>query len=90
MAEKERGVAPEQLTDGLLLKELEVIHRTRHETLLYGSEDALSTHTARMAALEDEYVRRHPQRAQSPGRTRAGARARDGEKCDGEECDGEK
>ncbi|MGW1881692.1 DUF6158 family protein [Streptomyces sp. NPDC001970] len=82
MTEKDRGVAPEQLQDGLLLKELEAIHRTRHETLLFGSDEALRTHTARMEALEGEYLRRHPQRAQSPGRTRAGARARTAEECE--------
>ncbi|MCX4509181.1 MULTISPECIES: DUF6158 family protein [Streptomyces] len=81
MAERDRGVAPEQLDEGLLLKELEAIHRTRHETLLYGSDDALETHTARMAALEAEYVRRHPQRATSASRTRAGARARGADGC---------
>ncbi|MFE7775123.1 DUF6158 family protein [Streptomyces sp. NPDC057445] len=77
MNERDRGVAPEQLDEALLLKELEAVHRTRHETLLYGSEDALATHTSRTAALENEYLRRHPQRAPSSGRTRAGARARE-------------
>ena len=41
---------------------LETIHRTRHETLLYGSNDALSTHNERMARLEGEYLRRNPRR----------------------------
>lgn len=70
------GVAAEQLDDGLLLRELEAIHRTRHETLLHGSDGALRTHSVRMAELEDEYLRRHPLRAPAAGRTRAGARAR--------------
>ncbi|MFE9258031.1 DUF6158 family protein [Streptomyces sp. NPDC006879] len=76
MAEHEAGVAPGRLEEGRLLKELEAIHRTRHETLLYGSADALRTHTQRMAELEEEYLRRHPQRAPTAGRTREGARAR--------------
>ncbi|MFG2759891.1 DUF6158 family protein [Streptomyces wuyuanensis] len=76
MAEQDRGVPPERLEDMQLLKELEAIHRTRHETLLYGSDDALRTHTSRMGALEAEYVRRHPGRAASRSRTREGARAR--------------
>ncbi|MFJ6940737.1 DUF6158 family protein [Streptomyces sp. NPDC101132] len=76
MAEHDSGVAPEQLAEGLLLKELEAIHRTRHETLLHGSEDALRTHTQRMSELEGEYLRRHPDRAPVAGRTRSGARAR--------------
>ncbi|MGW7365150.1 DUF6158 family protein [Streptomyces sp. NPDC054841] len=76
MNEQDRGVAPEQLDEALLLKELEAVHRTRHETLLHGSADALATHTQRMAALENEYLRRHPERAPLAGRTRAGARAR--------------
>ncbi|MEU8568525.1 DUF6158 family protein [Streptomyces pathocidini] len=71
------GVDPAALDDPHLIKELENIHRTRHETLLYGSPDALAAHTSRMAALENEYLRRHPDRQVAAGRTRAGARARE-------------
>ncbi|WP_069812382.1 DUF6158 family protein [Streptomyces sp. TP-A0874] len=70
------GVDPATLEEAQLLRELETIHRTRHETLLHGSSDALGAHNSRMAALEGEYLRRHPRRQVSPGRTRAGARAR--------------
>ncbi|EFL19094.1 DUF6158 family protein [Streptomyces sp. C] len=76
MAEHAAGAAARELEDGRLLKELETIHRTRHETLLHGSDDALATHTQRLKELEDEYVRRHPDRAPTAGRTRSGARAR--------------
>ncbi|MGW0392671.1 DUF6158 family protein [Streptomyces sp. NPDC003042] len=76
MEDQSGGPEARLLEDGRLLKELETIHRTRHETLLYGSDDALATHTKRMRELEEEYVRRHPQRAPVAGRTRAGARAR--------------
>ncbi|HET6859384.1 MAG TPA: DUF6158 family protein [Streptomyces sp.] len=71
------GVDPAHLDDQQLMKELETIHRTRHDTLLHGSPDALDAHNLRMAELEGEYVRRHPRRPVSPGRTRAGARARE-------------
>ena len=59
------------------MKELETIHRTRHDTLLHGSNDALHAHNERMAQLEGEYLRRHPRRPVAPGRTRAGARERE-------------
>ncbi|MEU1623598.1 DUF6158 family protein [Streptomyces sp. NPDC026673] len=70
------GVDPADLDERQLVQELESVHRTRHETLLYGSGAALDAHNSRMAALEGEYLRRHPQRMVSAGRTRAGARAR--------------
>ncbi len=76
MVGHDSGVAPEELDERHLIRALEAIHRTRHETLLYGSADALRTHTSRMAALEGEYLRRHPDRVPAPGRTRSGARAR--------------
>ncbi|KUN61241.1 DUF6158 family protein [Streptomyces canus] len=70
------GVDPSRLDDQQLMKELETIHRTRHETLLHGSNDALSTHNERMARLEGEYLRRNPRRTVAAGRTREGARDR--------------
>ncbi|MFF6779627.1 DUF6158 family protein [Streptomyces sp. NPDC012510] len=70
------GVQPDQLDDQQLMKELESIHRTRHDTLLHGSSEALRTHNERMAQLEGEYLRRHPRRPVVSGRTRDGARER--------------
>lgn len=70
------GVEPKRLDDQQLMKELENIHRTRHDTLLYGSNGALRTHNERMAALEGEYLRRNPRRTVAAGRTREGARER--------------
>ncbi|MFJ3669213.1 DUF6158 family protein [Streptomyces sp. NPDC090106] len=70
------GVDPSRLDDQQLMKELESVHRTRHDTLLYGSNDALRAHNGRMAALEGEYLRRNPGRRVASGRTRAGARER--------------
>ncbi len=71
------GVDPAQLDEDDLVRELESLHRTRHETFLRGSNDALLAHTNRVAALEQEYLRRHPERNVDPERTRAGARERD-------------
>ncbi|MFF3322577.1 DUF6158 family protein [Streptomyces sp. NPDC002889] len=70
------GVDPARLAEPDLLRELETIHRSRHDTLLYGSDSALAAHDARMAALEAEYLRRHPHRSAASGRTRSGARTR--------------
>ncbi|GGZ67351.1 hypothetical protein GCM10010389_00630 [Streptomyces echinoruber] len=70
------GVDPARLDDQQLMKELENIHRTRHDTLLYGSNDALRAHNERMAQLEGEYLRRNPRRTVAAGRTREGARER--------------
>lgn len=72
------GVDPSRLDDQQLMKELETIHRTRHDTLLYGSNDALRAHNGRMAELEGEFLRRNPQRPVAAGRTREGARERGG------------
>ncbi|MFI1016799.1 DUF6158 family protein [Streptomyces sp. NPDC020965] len=71
-----RGIDAGRLGEQELIRELENIHRSRHDTLLHGSRGALAAHTTRMAELEEEYVRRHPDRPVAPGRTRAGARAR--------------
>ncbi|MEV6957892.1 DUF6158 family protein [Streptomyces sp. NPDC051207] len=72
------GVDPSRLDEQQLMKELETIHRTRHDTLLYGSNDALRAHNERMAQLEGEYLRRNPNRPVAAGRTREGARERTG------------
>ncbi|MEO3977901.1 DUF6158 family protein [Streptomyces sp. CAU 1734] len=71
-----RGIEPARLGEQELIRELENIHRSRHDTLLHGSPASLAAHTTRMAQLEEEYLRRHPDRPVSAARTRAGARAR--------------
>ncbi|MDP9417756.1 MAG: DUF6158 family protein [Actinomycetota bacterium] len=71
------GIDPAELAEEDLVRELESLHRTRHQTFLHGSNDALLAHTNRVAALEQEYLRRHPERNVDPGRTREGARERD-------------
>jgi hypothetical protein len=70
------GILPDRLDDQQLMKELETIHRARHDTLLYGSNDALRAHNDRMAQLEGEYLRRNPRRPVAAGRTREGAQER--------------
>ncbi|WP_406207492.1 DUF6158 family protein [Kitasatospora sp. NBC_01560] len=70
------GISPHALGNDTLLHELEQLHRTRHETFLYGSEDALKRHTLRTGQLEAEYLHRFPNRQITAARTRAGARAR--------------
>ncbi|MEV6396241.1 DUF6158 family protein [Streptomyces sp. NPDC051907] len=76
--ETHTGVEPAGLDDQQLLRELESIHRTRHDTLLHGSQHALVAHSIRMTELEAEYLKRHPNRPVARGRTRDGAR----ERCD--------
>jgi hypothetical protein len=73
----EGGVDPAKLDERQLIRELETVHRTRHETLLHGSRAALEAHDARTAELEGEYLRRHPERQVVRERTRDGARTRE-------------
>jgi len=73
------GIPAAQLDDDDLLREMTRLHETRTRTLLHGSMDALVAHTARTSELEDEYLRRHPDRQVDPERLRSGARARAGQ-----------
>jgi len=73
------GVVPAALTDEALERELKHIHETRHDTFLHGSEDALQFHTTRMHELEDEYLRRNPDRVIDARRTRHGSRELSGQ-----------
>ncbi|MDP9497402.1 MAG: DUF6158 family protein [Actinomycetota bacterium] len=68
------GVAAQQLADEDLERELAHLHETRHDTFLHGSEDALSFHTVRTQELEEEYLRRNPDRVLDARRTRIGSR----------------
>ena len=66
------GIAPSDLTDDDLERELAHLHGTRRETFLHGTEDALETHTRRMLELEQEYLQRFPDRVvPDPHRVRA-------------------
>jgi len=68
------GVAAAGLPDVDLLRELEVLHASRHDTFLHGSARALTAHSDRTGELEAEYLSRYPYREIDPARTRAGAR----------------
>ncbi len=73
------GVPAHQLTDEALDRELLHLHETRNDTFLHGSEDALAFHTERMQALEQEYLRRNPDRVPDARRTRHGSRELSGQ-----------
>lgn len=65
------GVAPEDLSDDELDRDVGHLHETRHATFLNGTADALTAHTERMLALEAEFLRRFPDRtAPDPARVR--------------------
>jgi hypothetical protein len=70
------GVPAAELSEDDLLRELATLHRTRHETFLHGSTQSVVAHTERTHELEDEYLRRHPERDIDPERLRSGARQR--------------
>jgi len=89
MTERSHGIPPTALTDDDLRREVAHLHRTRHDALLAGSQDALETHTRRMLALEHEFLRRFPaEGAPDPRRTRAGSRAAAGRPAPGRDCSG--
>ncbi len=74
-AENQTGLPAGALADDDLRRDVETLHRTRHETMLHGSEDAFEAHTRRMLELEQEFIRRFPSEAAPDGRrTRAGSR----------------
>ena len=73
------GVPAHQLSDESLDRELLHLHETRNDTFLHGSEDALAFHTERMQALEQDYLRRNPDRVPDARRTRHGSRELSGQ-----------
>jgi hypothetical protein len=73
------GVPADQLTDEALERELKHLHETRNDTFLHGSEDALHFHTTRTAELEQDYLRRNPDRVIDARRTRHGSRELSGQ-----------
>ncbi len=73
------GVPADRLTDEDLERELKHLHETRHDTFLHGSEDALQFHTARTTELEEDYLRRNPDRVIDARRTRHGSRELSGQ-----------
>lgn len=75
--EADRGVDPAELSDEDLMRELGHLYETRMDALRHAAAQALDEHTHRMTLLEEEYLRRHPDREIDPERLRAGARARE-------------
>ncbi len=73
------GVPARELSDEALERELGHLHETRHDTFLHGSEDALTFHSRRTAELEEEYLRRNPDRVIDARRTRIGSRELSGQ-----------
>ena len=73
------GIPPTALADEDLERELKHLHETRNDTFLHGSEDALSFHTLRTQQLEEEYLRRNPDRVIDARRTRHGSRELSGQ-----------
>src|SRR5687767_2917691 len=69
------GVPARELSDEDVKRELQNLYRTREETFMSGSADALRTHTDRMLELEHEYAARFPDETEpDERRTRKGAR----------------
>jgi hypothetical protein len=76
MQSPQPGLAPSELSEPDLWRELAHLYETRLGTLRHGSDDALDHHTRRTDELEAEYLRRCPEREIDPNRLRAGARDR--------------
>jgi hypothetical protein len=89
MTDRSHGIAPQELADDDLRREVTHLHETRHDTMLGGSESALEAHTKRMLALEQEFLRRFPEEsAPDAKRTRAGSRENAGQSVPGRDLDG--
>ena len=75
------GVPARELSDEELERQGVHAHAMRHWVFLHGTAEQFRTHTERMLELEQEYLRRHPQRtwqgtggeAQAPPATTASA-----------------
>jgi len=78
---EDQGVPAKDLSDQELERQGVQAHASRHWVFLHGTAEQFRTHTQRMLELEQEYLRRHPQRtwqgtAGADG-TEVGAAARD-------------
>jgi Family of unknown function (DUF6158) len=58
----ELGVPARDLSDAELERQGVQAHASRHWVFLHGTAEQFRTHTHRMLELEQEYLRRHPQR----------------------------
>ena len=70
------GVPARELSDEELERQGVHAHAMRHWVFLHGTAEQFRTHTERMLELEQEYLRRHPQRTWqgSGGGTATGSR----------------
>lgn len=76
MTSRDLGVAPGDLSDEDLFRELGHLYETRLDALRHAADQAYGEHTRRMNEMEAEYLRRRPDREIDPERMREGARAR--------------
>lgn len=60
--DQELGLPASELSDEDLERQGLRAHATRHWVFLHGTAEQYRTHTRRMLELEEEYLRRHPQR----------------------------
>jgi hypothetical protein len=67
---------PPPLNDAELVSEMERLHAARVDTLRHGADAAVANSAAEIAALESEYLRRHPDREISASRLRHPLRER--------------
>jgi hypothetical protein len=71
------GVPARELTDEELERQGVHAHAMRHWVFLHGTAEQFRTHTERMLELEQEYLRRHPQRTWQGAGGEATAPSRD-------------
>jgi hypothetical protein len=71
------GVPARELSDEELERQGVHAHAMRHWVFLHGTAEQFRTHTERMLELEQEYLRRHPQRTWQGSGGEATAPARD-------------
>lgn len=71
------GVPARDLTDEELERQGVHAHAMRHWVFLHGTAEQFRTHTERMLELEQEYLRRHPQRTWQGTDGDTGAPSRD-------------
>src|ERR1700709_2541004 len=57
-----QGIPARELADEELERQGVHAHAMRHWVFLHGTAEQFRTHTERMLELEQEYLRRHPQR----------------------------
>ena len=71
------GIPARELSDEELERQGVHAHAMRHWVFLHGTAEQFHTHTERMLELEQEYLRRHPQRTWQGTDGEAGTLSRD-------------